>query len=327
VPGARGDGISAGTFDADAGAPALRAAAGDPPNPSYLASGWGDLFAVSECFESAGSVARFALEAGGALRERWRASSRGLATCHLSVNEAAGAVYAASYLDGRLVALAAEDGRALFAWRYEGSGPDPERQEAAHAHQAMPTPDGAFLLVPDLGSDAVWRHPLREGVPAPPERLDVAPGAGPRHLVFHPERPLAYVLGELDGRVHAVDWNAGGAAFEPVSAAPEGWTGAHAGSAIRRHPAEPFLYAAHRASETVAVFRLGADGALERRATFPAGGAEPRDFNLSPDGRWLLVACQNDHTIAVHRLERPDRRAETREFGCGSPACLHWLGR
>ncbi|MEX2606506.1 MAG: lactonase family protein [Kiritimatiellia bacterium] len=303
-----GEGITLARFDLQTGELRSESVFREMVNPSYLTAEGGFVYAVSEQFDRPGQVV--CLERNGSeLRERWRASSGGLATCHLTLDNRRGVIHAASYMDGKLISLNARTGERLFYTAYEGQGPDIERQKRAHAHQACVTPDGAFLLVPDLGSDKVWRHPLSpEGIPGEvPDACVLPPGTGPRHLVFHPDLPLACVLGELDGRVHVIDWQTARCVCSPVSMAPTGWPGPHGASAIRLHPRLPYLYAAHRASRQLSRLRIGPDGAVAPADLFDAGGREPRDFVLTSDGNWLLVACQHSDCVAVHRLDAEGR--------------------
>lgn len=68
----------------------------------------------------------------------------------------------------------------------EGPGPNPERQEAPHPHEAILDPFGLYVLVPDLGADLVRVYKADadtlELTPVTP--LTVKPGSGPRHGAF-----------------------------------------------------------------------------------------------------------------------------------------------
>lgn len=304
-----GEGITLAEFDPETGELTPQAVFRDIVNPSYLVADEDWLYAVSEQFETSGEVVCLRKNGGkngGELEVQWRACSEGLATCHLSVDRKRGVVHAVSYTEGRLISLDAGTREFLAFHSYEGHGPYEPRQERAHAHQAALTPDGTFLLVPDLGSDKVWRHRLDEkGVPQPgPDFILLPPGCGPRHLVFHPERPYAYVLGELDGRIHCVDWLELKACGDAASIAPEGAEYPHGAGAIRWHPSGSWLYASHRAGGTLARVHVDKEGRLGDVDCFDAGGLEPRDFVFTSDGGWLLVACQHSDHVAVHRVDR-----------------------
>ncbi|MDA3873137.1 MAG: beta-propeller fold lactonase family protein [Kiritimatiellae bacterium] len=321
-----GAGITIAEFDPQTGLLEARYTHDGVLNPSYLDHHQNRLYAVSENFNSPGAIVCLTLTPT-ALVEQWRTTSKGLATCHLSVNVDSGVVYAASYIDGKLTCVDAASGDPLTHHAYQGSGPNPDRQKSSHAHQAMVTPDGRFLLVPDLGSDCVWRHELTKGVPTGnPTALPLPPGTGPRHLLFHPQLSLAYVLGELDGSIHPISWtDAESPPLSPISIAPENWTRPHGCSALRLHPGKPLLYAAHRGSETIAILELQENGELVPVDRLPTDGKEPRDFIISPDGNWLLVACQKSHHITIHQLNDQGRSEGYTHSPCATPACVHWL--
>src|SRR5690606_15483467 len=97
-----------------------------------------------------------------------------------------------------------EDGSlspAVGAASHEGTGPDPARQERAHAHSVAETPDGE-LIVADLGMDALLRY--RGEAKGRPERLALTrtrPGAGPRHMAVSPSGEFLFVINELDSSI------------------------------------------------------------------------------------------------------------------------------
>jgi 6-phosphogluconolactonase len=90
---------------------------------------------------------------------------------------------------------------------HASSGPDAHRQDKAHAHCVRITPDGKFFCIADLGLDRVLAYdwPLRRDGLSPVADLTIttAPGAGPRHLVFHPNGRFAFLLNELNNTLTA----------------------------------------------------------------------------------------------------------------------------
>lgn len=67
----------------------------------------------------------------------------------------------------------------------KGSGPNPDRQESSHAHQAILHPERKELLIPDLGADKVWRLSKSKGKWEISGNVSYCPGGGPRHVAFH----------------------------------------------------------------------------------------------------------------------------------------------
>ncbi|WP_433496263.1 lactonase family protein [Sphaerimonospora sp. CA-214678] len=270
------------------------------------------LYAVLERDE--GGVAVFADEADGP-RPVAELPSGGSSPCHLALDPEAAWLVVANYGDGTVAAFRLGPdglpGPEPLLFRHEGGGPDPERQEGPHAHQAVFGP-GGVLHVTDLGADLVRRFlPGMRPHPGGPVRL--APGSGPRHLVHHGGH--WYVAGELDGCVAVYD---------------EGWREAGrvpaSGSGERNHPSHialspdgRHLYVGNRGPDTVSAFEI--DGPrLTPVAETPSGGSWPRHFAI--DGDLLYVANQRSDTVSVLALKDgvPQPTGET--LRVGTPSCV-----
>jgi 6-phosphogluconolactonase len=90
----------------------------------------------------------------------------------------------------------------------DGSGPNKDRQDHSHCHQVVFHQD--YLYVNDLGTDTinVYHYDKTNGeVRLNGDRIKTQPGAGPRHLLFHPDEPLVFVCNELDSttNVYRID--------------------------------------------------------------------------------------------------------------------------
>ncbi len=141
-------------------------------------------------------------------------SSEGRGPCHVYATE--GHLFVANYSSGHATCIALlPDGRLEFsttAVSAEGSGPNKSRQEGPHAHQVMLDPSGKYLLVPDLGTDKVMNYVLDNEsgklTPNPKQAwLELPPGAGPRHLAFHPSGKFVYVLSEMNSMLTACSFD------------------------------------------------------------------------------------------------------------------------
>jgi len=253
----------------------------------------------------------------------------GSAICHLVLSPGGETLYAVSYLGGVTAHALGADGSIAAAHSeitYAGSGPNRERQEASHPHQAVVSPDGGHLFVCDLGCDKVWVHPLDGDTLGPAAAIDAPAGSGPRHLVFHPTLPRFYLLSELDGIVRVYERRS--AHWELVAshcALPENFSGTPGGAAIRLHPSGRTLAVSVRGSDSLAVFTIDACGNLALAANFPSGGKTPRDFDFTPSGRWL-VALNQDSDNAIAFGFDADTGLPTSHagppFAIGCPVCV-----
>ena len=193
---------------------------------------------------------------------------------------------------------------------HTGHGPNPARQESAHCHYAAVTPEGDEMFVCDLGLDIVAAYGLSpDGALArePEHDLHVAPGAGPRHLAFHPNGRWVYLVNELASTVLALRRE--GRTLAPVGEAlsmlpADASRDATKAAAIRISPDGTQVVASNRGHDSLAVFDIDpATGALSPRSIQPLGGRFPRDFVFLPNGRFLLVAHKLSHEFASYAYD------------------------
>jgi 6-phosphogluconolactonase len=265
--------------------------------------------------EAAGSVTSFRVdEMTGQLEALNTESSRGADPCHLTLDASEHTLAVANYTGGNFALVPVGPGGRLqpatAVLTHTGSGPNRERQEAPHAHAVVFDPTNRFLLGADLGTDRVWsyRFTARTGgaVPNAPPGAPVAAGAGPRHLAWHPNGRFLFSVNELLSTVTSFRWDRASGRLTPgttVSTLPQGFVGENSTAEIAVHPNGRFLYASNRGHDSVAVFRIGEAGDLQRMENVPTRGQTPRNFALSLDGRWLIAANQTSGTLAVFRID------------------------
>jgi 6-phosphogluconolactonase len=240
-------------------------------------------------------------------------SSQGSGVCHVQTSPQGDYLFAANYNSGHAAALPVDaEGQLAAATsvvRGEGSGPVESRQEGPHAHQVMMDPAGKFLLVPDLGTDKVMNYAFdsETGQLTPnPEQpyLEMPPGSGPRHLVFHPSGDFVYVLCEMGATVTTCrfDKNSGVlTAINSASIVGDDFSGNKQSAAVRIHPGGQTIYASNRDDvSNLAVFRKEEDGGISRIQMISDIPIWPRDFNITPDGKFLVVAGARSNEIELY---------------------------
>lgn len=211
-------------------------------------------------------------------------------------------------------------------------GPHPVEQTSAHPHHLPFDPNGHFLVAPDKGLDRlfIYRAEVESGtlVPHDPPTVATQPGAGPRHIAFHPSAPYAYVINELDSTITAYDYDAAQGTLQPretVSSLPDDFTGANTGSEIAVAPSGRFLYASNRGHDSIAIFAIEpTTGALTAVGWEPTQGATPRFFALDPSGTFLYAANQGSGTIVTFRVDPNEGTlaATGQVIETGSPSCI-----
>jgi 6-phosphogluconolactonase len=336
------DGILAAGFDAATGQIGPVSTLATTRNPSYLvlsATG-GNLYAVNETLtfagQDGGGITGYTRDTGtGALTELNSRPSLGPSPCHVAVDRAGRFLLAANYGadDGGSVTVCpvAPDGRlgeATSHLELTGSGPHPERQASSHAHMTATDPVTGDILVTDLGSDSVLVCTLDQaGRLTARDRLAAAPGAGPRHLAFHPDGDHLFVLNELDSTVstlhrgasgfalaHRVGTLPAGAGMDPVSLA----------GAIKVSPSGRHVLVTNRGHDSIAVLRFDpATPALSPVGDTPSEGEFPRDLIITPDGRHVIAACQDGNLLASFTFDDGTGELAPRHTAAApTPVCL-----
>lgn len=229
--------------------------------------------------------------------------------CHLLIDASGKWLFAANYYEGTASVLPIQSdgslGPASDTVRHSGSGPNTERQEGPHAHSTTLTPDGKYALVADLGIDrvVVYEFDAVNGKLKWHSEIKIAPGAGPRHLAFHPNGRMLYVATEMGNTVVTYAYNAADAnnlftELQTLSTLPDG-APPNTVADIHVSSAGDRVYVSNRGHNSIAVYAVQPDGTLERLTIVPCGGDTPRNFALAPDGSRMLVANQVSGTVSV----------------------------
>ncbi len=281
-------------------------------------------------------MAAYARDPGtGALTLLNTASTAGVEPAHLELAPDGRFVVVANYRTGSVSVFARERGGRLGAMvehvQHGGSSVHPVRQTGPHAHQIVFDPVTGEMLVPDLGLDAVlvYRFGADGTITERPEaRITGTPGAGPRHLAFHPDGRHLFLLNELDSTLVVLRRDAGRFVQTDVaSTLPAGFNGHNQTSAVRVSASGRSVLAANRGCDSIAVFAFGSGpGTVTLRLVEPSLGREPRDFIQAPDGGHLLVGNQDSDTIVTFAFDEaaPSLTAVS-ATEVPTPVCLRFL--
>jgi 6-phosphogluconolactonase len=310
-------------------------------NPSYLAIAPGGTFvyAVGETHGSTpGSVSAFSFDkATGRLTFIDKQPSGGADPCYVTVDAHRKWALVANYSGGNFSALPiAADGSLqppAETIQHTGGSVNKARQEKAHVHSTILTPDEQYLAVCDLGTDKIsvlrfnaraTKQPL---TPAADSVVPVQPGSGPRHSAFHPGKPYAYVIDELTGTVDAFHYSNG--KFMPIqriSSLPEGFKGDIGSADIHISPNGKFLYASNRGdANSIVVYAIDpATGKLTVKGFQSTEGKTPRNFLIDPTGHWLLAANQNGKNVVIFRIDQQTGLLSPtgKQLDIPAPVCL-----
>ena len=334
-----GAGISLFHFDDRTGKLTPAGLAAEIRNPSFLAEHPNHrfLYAVNE--NGQGGVSAFAIDRNtGKLTLLNQVPSGGNGPCHLAVDKSGRWLAVANYGSGHLALLPiAADGKLgapVFTDRHPGGSVNPARQKGPHAHCVLFSPDNRFLLLADLGHDKVWvyRFDAASGSlkPNDPAFASVAPGAGVRHLAFHPNGRVLYAISEMGSTITAFHYNAGELSeFQAISTLPKDFKGKSTCAEIAVNAAGTAVYGSNRGADSIALFAIDPDRFTLTAVDYtPTLGRTPRHFTLDPSGRFLLAANQDSDSVAVFHVHprtgqlTPAGKVVT---GIPAPVCILFL--
>lgn len=314
-------------------------------NPSYLTIDHRKrvLYACSEVWEwEEGTVTAFAIDSkSGSLTTLNQQSALGGITAYLSLDKSNRYLLAANYRDGQSVAMLpinADGSLAPASSSHEHTEPAlktvPSRQDKSHAHCVITDPTNAYALVCDLGLDKIMIYQLDiendQLIPNALPFLQMTPGSGPRHLVFHPNGRFAYVTQELNSTVAALSFDSTTGVFSILqthSTLPEGYDGHNSCSDIQLTPNGKFLVAGNRGHDSLAIYAIDGDtGTLTYVGHQSTGGKTPRNFAIDPSGTYVLIGNQDSNTILTLRLNPQDGTLEHVAIThCPTPVCLKFM--
>lgn len=313
-----GEGIHVYEFDTSGGKLTEVEAEGNLINSSFLVLSPNGkyLYACTDTqLPSPGYVSAFVIDTlSGQISFLNKQITRGRNPVHVDIDKTGKYVVSSNYTDPLVnIFTCREDGTlAPFAqsFEFEGSSIHSSRQEKAHLHSSIFSPDNKYVFSPDLGSDKIRAFSFSEdGLLTIRDDLtvDTEKGTGPRHFTFHPSQKFAYSIEELSGTVAAYSYKNGklkpiGSYFSYGKASE----GLYASADIHVSPDGLFLYASNRLKEdnTISIFSVdqkkGTLKPVGHQSTF---GERPRSFVIDPTGKFLIVANADSDSIVVLRRD------------------------
>jgi 6-phosphogluconolactonase len=344
----KGEGIYRFRLNAATGGLTLDGVSRGVVNPSYLAFGSGGrfLYAVNELKtyddQPTGTVSAFAVDpATGALEFLNKRLTHGTDPCHAVVDDTGQYLFVANFMSGSVCVLPIRDDGSLDEAsdfiQHLGSGIDPVRQKGPHAHSVTLDRANRFAFVPDLGLDklTVYRLDRTRGMlePHTVPWIKGKPGAGPRHVAFHPNGKFGFLINELDSTITALSYDGRKGVFEAlqvVPTLPSDFHGQSTCAEIQVSPGGGFLYGSNRGHDSIAIFRINPrTGRLAHVGCESTQGKTPRNFGIDPTGQFLLVANQDTDTVVTFRIDpRTGRLRPTGQIAqVPTPVCVKFLQR
>ncbi len=243
-------------------------------------------------------------------------STQGRGPAHVSVDPRGRFVYVSNFSSGNLSVFAInEDGsltEAVDVVRHEGSSINERRQSGPHVHSIVPSPDGRYIYVSDMGIDKIMIYAVDQNTgeltPAEMPYVESIPGSGPRHFTIHPNDKFAYSLEQISSTVAVYRVNQSTGALtriQRMSTLPDAFEGANQAADIHISPDGEFLYASNRGHNSLVIYKIDrATGKLSLIDHEPTRGRHPRNFMVDEKGEFVLVANMYDDEVVIFRRDQ-----------------------
>ncbi len=339
--GAVSQGIYRSSLNLETGSLAQPVLVAELTNPSFLTihPTLDALYAISEVAEGDHQVVSYRITNDGALSETGNAPSGGDGPCYVSTDQAGKFLFVANYGSGSVAAYRILSDGSLGPMtsnqQHFGSSVDRRRQQGPHAHCILMDPSDQYACAADLGLDQVLIYKLQRDsgqLQSTGSPLQVTPGNGPRHLAFHPNGKLAFVIHEMTSQLSSCSWNAVRGELKElavVSTLPADFTGSNSTAEVLVHPSGKFVYGSNRGHNSIAGFSVGQDGSLTSLGHTSTGGRTPRNFRIDPSGQFLLAENQQSDSIVAFRIDQQTGRLSQtgQAITVGSPCCIKFYQR
>ena len=334
------EGIYYYQFNRDGSAKAISQHKAEEPSFLITSTNHRFVYTVNELGKGNGAVSAYAFnKTTGEFKLLNTVLSGGDHPCHISTDRRNRFVFVSNYSGGNLSAIAINSDGSLSnekqTIQHIGSGANKSRQEKAHVHSAVLSPNEKFLVVQDLGTDKIsvygvdlnnQKKPLSEN---PISVFNCNPGDGPRHISFHPSKPFVYAVQELTGSVTVLAFNNGELKkvqqinmFDQVSDKKSG------AADIHLSPDGQFLYASNRVDyNDLAIYKVASNGLLTWVGSQSTLGLAPRNFAIDPRGNLLLAANQNSNEIVVFKRNKTTGLLNDtgNRISVGRPVCIQFV--
>lgn len=332
---ARGEGITVYRVDASTGSLEKVQVVGDLVNPSYLTLSRDGRFLYSIHGDET-EVSAFTVDsATGKLTFLNRQSTEGKNPVHLVLDRTGANLVVTNHIGASVAVLpVAADGSLqplTQLTKFAGPiGPHRVEQKQAKPHFNPFDPTGEFVIVPDKGLDRVFtfRYVAGKLEPGKVPFVTTREGAGPRGVVFHPTKSLAYVVNELDSTVTTYRFDPQDGSLQPLlvlPTTPATFTGNNRAAGITVDRQGRHLYVSNRGDDSIGVFSIDPTSGLPSfLGADSTQGRTPRFFTLSRDERFIYALNEESDTIVAFSVDAASGRLKPTGFTAktGSPVCM-----
>ncbi|GHT65963.1 6-phosphogluconolactonase [Bacteroidia bacterium] len=305
-------------------------------NPSYLAVSPDKKMVYSVNENSQGAVSSFRFDKStGTLSFVNSQATEGADPCYINIDDKQNFLLTANYSDGNLSVFPLSDSGKILPLSQKIDFNDKNDRRASHAHTVVFSPDYASVFATDLGKDQITRFKInltdinKLFLEKEVGTITLEKGSGPRHIDFHPIKKFAYCINELSGKVTVFQYDAGKLTPIQYIASDTTTVSEKKGSAdIHVSPGGKFLYTSNRLqNDGIAIFSIDSNSGLLTTVGYQKTGIHPRNFIISPNGKYLLCANRDSNNIQIFSIDQQTGllTGTGKEIQLRQPVCLKWV--
>ena len=239
----------------------------------------------------------------------------GMRGCYLSTDASGKFLFVGGYHDGKVTVVHThQDGRlgsVMDGIFHQGMGSVAERNFRPHVSCVVPTPDGKYLCAVDNGVDHVKIYKVNptSGKLTLYDILRCELESGPRLLCFSEDGRYAYLNCELSNKIRVYSYNGEGKSpdfqlLQEVESLMDKREVSSASCALKVSPCGNYLLCSSAGENTVGIFRIDREtGLLTKVCILPISGGYPKDVDILPDGRTLVVLCHESNYMRFFTVD------------------------
>lgn len=212
--------------------------------------------------------------------------------CHLSYDQTNSLFYTSHYHAGVLKVIKEinNEFRVIDTYSYGDN---------AKIHFASYIDNLSLTGVCDLGNDNFHLYEVVTDKLVSKASFAFPKGSGPRHFVHHHNKPIIYVITEHTAEIYVLQYQNEVLTLLHTVSLQQGDA-----SAIRITNDGKFLYGADRKDNSISAYEILSDGFLIPTQVMETFGIHPRDFNISLDEKWVVVANMESNNLSLYSRDR-----------------------
>lgn len=178
-------------------------------------------------------------------------------------------------------------------------------EKISHMHYSKFSDDIDCLFVCDLGKSKIITYKIEKGELTKVSEYKADEKSGARHIVFHPQKNICYLICELNSTIEILDFDKKNLTFKKINTVnlaeknEKKWA-----SAIKITKNGKFLYASNRGDDYIFTFEVDNEGNLKLIQKISSFGKVVRDFTLSKDEKYLIAGHQESDNLSLFKIDK-----------------------